>query len=130
MKELHKKNIKSAVILSKVYHRPVAGAIREIACKLRALGVEPYLDQNTSVGFDIPEIPSLSRSQMSTKDLFIVVGGDGSLLGAARTLVDLRVPMLGVNRGHLGLLTDVSPSDLGENLKKIVAGRYSIEQRT
>ena len=130
MKELHKKKIKSAVILSKVYHRPVAGAIREIACKLRALGVEPYLDQNTSVGFDIPEIPSLSRSQMSTKDLFIVVGGEGSLLGAARTLVDLRVPMLGVNRGHLGLLTDVSPSDLGENLKKIVAGRYSIEQRT
>ena len=67
---------------------------------------------------------------MRDRDLIIVVGGDGSVLGAARTLVDLKVPMLGVNRGHLGLLTDVSPSDLRESLEKIVAGRYTIEQRT
>lgn len=118
------------MILSKVYHRPVSGAIREIASTLSALGVQTFLDQNTAVGFNIREIPSLTRSQMRQKDLFIVVGGDGSVLGAARTLVDLGVPMLGVNRGHLGLLTDVSPESLQDNLKKIVSGRYSIEQRT
>ena len=47
-----------------------------------------------------------------------MVGGDGSVLGAARTLVDLQVPVLGVNRGHLGLLTDVSPADLEDALNK------------
>ena len=129
MQNTTSKKVKSVVILSKVFHRPVAGAIREIASLLTQLGVEPFLDHNTAVGFNIPEIPSLSRSQMSSKDLFIVVGGDGSLLGAARTLVDLRVPMLGVNRGHLGLLTDVSPEDLRSSLQKIVAGCYTIEQR-
>ncbi len=67
---------------------------------------------------------------MRDRDLIIVVGGDGSVLGAARSLVDLKVPMLGVNRGHLGLLTDLSPKDLRESLEKIVVGRYSIEQRT
>ena len=41
---------------------------------------------------------------MRDRDLIIVVGGDGSVLGAARSLVDLKVPMLGVNRGHLRLL--------------------------
>ncbi|MDY6323411.1 MAG: NAD(+)/NADH kinase [Succinivibrio sp.] len=122
--------IRSAVIVSRVYHRPVSGAIRRIAAILGKLGVEACLDQNTAVGFDIPEIAAVSRSQMRQKDLLIVVGGDGSLLGAARTLVDLKVPMLGVNQGHLGLLTDISPEDLEENLRKVVEGRCSIEQRT
>lgn len=122
--------MKSAVIVSKVYKRPVSGAIREIASILKELGVDVCLDANTSIGFNIPEIPAISRRQMRDRDLIIVVGGDGSVLGAARTLVDLKVPMLGVNRGHLGLLTDVSPSDLRESLEKIVEGRYSIEQRT
>ncbi len=124
------KPVKSAVIVSKVYKRPVSGAIREIASILNELGVDVCLDANTSIGFNIPEIPAISRRQMRDRDLIIVVGGDGSVLGAARTLVDLKVPMLGVNRGHLGLLTDVSPNDLHESLEKIVAGRYSIEQRT
>ena len=124
------KPVKSAVIVSKVYKRPVSGAIREIASILNELGVDVCLDANTSIGFNIPEIQAISRRQMRDRDLIIVVGGDGSVLGAARTLVDLKVPMLGVNRGHLGLLTDVSPNDLHESLEKIVAGRYSIEQRT
>ncbi len=67
---------------------------------------------------------------MRDLDLIIVVGGDGSLLGAARTLVDLKVPVLGINSGHLGLLTDVSPSNLDENLNKVVEGYYSLEERT
>ena len=98
------KPIKSAVIVSKVYKRPVSGAIREIASILNELGVDVCLDSNTSIGFNIPEIPGISRRQMRDRDLIIVVGGDGSVLGAARSLVDLKVPMLGVNRGHLGLL--------------------------
>ena len=123
------KPIKSAVIVSKVYKRPVSGAIYEIASLLKNLGVEAFLDQNTSVGFNIPDIPCLSRKAMKEKDLIIVVGGDGSVLGAARTLVDLQVPVLGVNRGHLGLLTDVSPMDLEDALRKIVAGLYTKEER-
>ncbi|HEY9119895.1 MAG TPA: NAD(+)/NADH kinase, partial [Marinobacter sp.] len=47
-------------------------------------------------------------------DLVIVVGGDGSLLGAARELAKSKIPLLGVNRGRLGFLTDISPSDLEE----------------
>ena len=128
-KESKHKPIKSAIIVSKVYKRPVAGAIREIASFLQSLGVTAYLDQNTSVGFNIPEVPCISRKQMQNQDLIIVVGGDGSVLGAARTLVDLNVPVLGVNRGHLGLLTDVSPSQLHQALTSIVAGRYTKEMR-
>lgn len=124
------KPITSAVILSRVYHRPVSGVIRNIAEILNSLGVEVSLDQNTAVGFNIREIRAISRNEMRTRDLFIVVGGDGSVLGAARTLVDLKVPMLGINAGHLGLLTDLSPEGLRDKLKEVVSGHYTLEQRT
>ncbi len=63
-------------------------------------------------------------------DLVIVVGGDGTLLNAARSLMDYKVPMLGINLGRLGFLADVIPSDLTHTLDQIFAGNYQEEQRT
>ncbi len=123
------KKIKKAVIVSKVYHRPVGGAIGEVAAILRRKGVEAYVDQNTAVGFNLDDVPIISRRSIRDTDLIIVVGGDGSLLGAARSLVDMEVPVLGVNRGHLGLLTDITPANLENAIDKIAAGEYSIEDR-
>ncbi len=62
-------------------------------------------------------------------DLVIVVGGDGSLLGAARELAKSTIPLLGVNRGRLGFLTDISPADLEERLGKVLNGEYIEENR-
>jgi NAD+ kinase len=62
-------------------------------------------------------------------DLVIVVGGDGSLLGAARELAKSKIPLLGVNRGRLGFLTDISPADLEERLAKVLQGEYIEETR-
>ncbi|SFS83895.1 NAD+ kinase [Succinivibrio dextrinosolvens] len=127
---VQQKKIKSVVIISKVYKRPLSSAIKEIAQKFSSYGVKVYIDANTQVGFNLPDLECISRRDMRDVDLIIVVGGDGSVLGVARTLVDLKVPVLGVNRGHLGLLTDVSPSNLDENIKKIVNGEYTLEERT
>ena len=63
-------------------------------------------------------------------DLVIVVGGDGTLLNAARDLVDYEVRLLGINLGRLGFLTDVTPSELEETLDKICSGDYDEEERT
>lgn len=62
-------------------------------------------------------------------DLVIVVGGDGSMLGAARELAKHNVPVLGVNRGGLGFLTDISPSEIEEQLSDVLEGKYVVEQR-
>jgi len=62
-------------------------------------------------------------------DLVIVVGGDGSLLGAARSLSLHDVPVLGVNRGRLGFLTDISPQQLEEQMSAVLAGEYYLEPR-
>ncbi|MGB0733852.1 MAG: NAD(+) kinase [Pontibacterium sp.] len=62
-------------------------------------------------------------------DLVIVVGGDGSLLGAARELAMSHVPVLGVNRGNLGFLTDISPVELEEKVGEVLEGKYTSENR-
>lgn len=62
-------------------------------------------------------------------DLVIVVGGDGSLLGAGRDFSPYRVPLLGINRGRLGFLTDISPHNLETQLGAVLSGQYLFEER-
>ncbi|SEI91017.1 NAD+ kinase [Allopseudospirillum japonicum] len=62
-------------------------------------------------------------------DLVIVVGGDGSLLGAARALVRAGTPVLGVNRGRLGFLTDISPEEVEQKVGEVLRGHYVEEHR-
>jgi len=62
-------------------------------------------------------------------DLVIVVGGDGSLLGAARALARFKIPVLGINRGSLGFLTDIRPDELEEKVGEVLDGQYSVENR-
>ncbi len=62
-------------------------------------------------------------------DLVIVVGGDGSLLSAARTLARYDTPVLGVNRGRLGFLTDITPDDINTQIPAVLRGDFEREQR-
>jgi NAD+ kinase len=63
-------------------------------------------------------------------DLVIVVGGDGSLLNAARHVIDYQVPVLGINRGRLGFLTDINPQEMEKKLLSILNGQFTSESRT
>ncbi len=62
-------------------------------------------------------------------DLAIVIGGDGSMLGAARSMVAHQVPVLGVNRGRLGFLTDIMPSEVEAKVGEVLEGKYITETR-
>lgn len=74
--------------------------------------------------------PEASRRTLGELcDLVIVVGGDGSLLGAARTLCHSGTLVLGVNRGRLGFLTDISPDELEARVGEVLDGRYEVEER-
>ncbi len=63
-------------------------------------------------------------------DLAVVLGGDGSMLNAARNLAHSRVPLVGVNQGRLGFMTDISTGTMLESMGRILKGDYSIEERT
>jgi NAD+ kinase len=62
-------------------------------------------------------------------DFAVVVGGDGTLLTAARYLAQFDIPLIGVNLGRLGFLVDISPADIVARLDEILDGRYSAEER-
>lgn len=62
-------------------------------------------------------------------DLVIVIGGDGSMLGAARAMVAYDVPVLGVNRGRLGFLTDIMPDEVESKVSEVLDGKYLTESR-
>jgi NAD+ kinase len=62
-------------------------------------------------------------------DLAVVVGGDGSLLAAARELVGRGVPVVGINLGRVGFMTDIGRGDLRESVGAILDGRYTLEER-
>jgi NAD+ kinase len=82
-----------------------------------------YLDRDT------PH-KTLDRHQLGERcDLVIVIGGDGSMLNAARILTQHGTPVLGINRGGLGFLTDVAPSEVEESLTAVLHGHYSVEVR-
>lgn len=63
-------------------------------------------------------------------DLIVALGGDGTLLRAARLALPHEVPVLGVNLGRLGFLTEVEPSDLTPALEQVLTGAYTIDRRT
>jgi NAD+ kinase len=63
-------------------------------------------------------------------DLAIVIGGDGTMLGAARELVRHHVPLVGINQGRLGFMTDIGHGDMQSAIGSILDGKYSVEERT
>ncbi len=70
------------------------------------------------------------RREMGGKcQLVIVVGGDGSMLKAAPLLADLDLPVVGINRGRLGFLTDILPEEIEQSLGPILSGQYKLEPR-
>ena len=63
-------------------------------------------------------------------DLAIVIGGDGTMLAAARELVRHQVPLVGINQGRVGFMTDIGLDDMQAGIGAILDGKYSIEERT
>ena len=63
-------------------------------------------------------------------DLAIVVGGDGTMLGAARELVRHHVPLVGINQGRLGFMTDIGHDDMQAGVGAILDGNYALEERS
>lgn len=71
-----------------------------------------------------------ARESMGTIcQLIIVVGGDGSMLKAAAMLAEQGIPVVGINRGRLGFLTDILPEEIEQSLGQILEGKYKVESR-
>jgi NAD+ kinase len=70
------------------------------------------------------------RDGESNADLAVVIGGDGTMLAAARDLVKQHVPLVGINQGRVGFMTDIGQDHMRAGIGAILDGKYSIEERT
>ena len=98
-------------LIGKVRSPEIAGSLRELAELLGKRGCKVLEEKDASA------------------DLAVVVGGDGSLLAAARELVGRKVPVVGVNLGRLGFMTDIGHENMREGIGAILDGQYTIEER-
>ncbi len=108
----------------------ICDTIRTLAGYLQEREIDVVLDEEACKlipghGFKVADRAGLGEQC----DLAIVVGGDGTLLTAARSLAEYDVPLLGVNLGRLGFLTDISPAEMIERLDEILAGQYQTDER-
>jgi NAD+ kinase len=107
--------------------RPV---LEEIAQFLVRQGLEVAIERETADAAGMAEHGVMGRSELGKHcDLAVVVGGDGTMLGIARELAQYQVPLVGVNQGRLGFITDVPVGQVLEALAPIIAGDYEEEHR-
>lgn len=101
---------------------------------LRAQNIDLYFDETSESDLHqlshFQERPHISKAKMGQIcDLVISFGGDGTLLSIARKIAPYRIPLIGVNRGSLGFLTQVSSEEVVSQLEAMLTGKYIIEER-
>jgi NAD+ kinase len=125
------KSFKSIALVGNTKDLRVAECMLSLAGHFHARGRPALIDP--SVGLEFPEntvIPCPEAAFASRAELIVAIGGDGTLLYAARLIAGQPVPLLGVNRGRLGFLTDVSPNCMLEDIDSVLSGRYTEDRRS
>ena len=117
-------------IIGKLRDARVALTLAQLAAQLRELDRAVLVDARSADHVDDPSCGFATLDEIGRRcDLVIVVGGDGTLLSAARTLAPAGVPILGVNQGRLGFMVDVNPQEMNATLAQIFSGEYVHEER-
>jgi len=116
-------------IVSKPHKEELSRILPELVEWLRAHGMEPLLDREGALHTDAA--PAVDRAEMVAwnPDLVIVLGGDGTLLAAARVFASLGTPILSVNLGYLGFLTEIKLGNLYPTLESWCAGCHDVDVR-
>jgi NAD+ kinase len=108
-----------------IYHHPQLPAARELALELCRTLAEQVPRIWVSGAWD----PERSTRDLPGTDLLICIGGDGTVLRAARVVVPNPTRILGVDMGRLAFLTEITPEGLRDRLDDLLAGRYRVDER-
>ena len=105
-------------------------ALQEIALFLQAQGCKVVLEAQTAVNTGLQGLPTLELAAIGEQcDLGLVVGGDGTMLGIGRQLARHKVPLIGVNHGRLGFMTDIPFDSYAATLTPMLQGSYEEDLR-
>lgn len=104
--------------------------LADLARHLKAKKIEVWIEENTAKYAELTGFNTASLATIGSKvDLAIVMGGDGTMLSVARSLIDNNIPLVGINRGRFGFLTDLRAEDMLGAVDRVLSNRYQIESR-
>lgn len=123
-------SFKNIGLIGRLGSAKVVETLKRLIRFLSAQGYHVIIENRTAtVLLDHGQQEASRRLMGEICDLVIVVGGDGSMLGAGRALCRTGTPVLGINRGRLGFLTDISPDEVEARVGEVLAGEYESEER-
>jgi NAD+ kinase len=124
------KHFKKIALVGKYQADGFAHMLLNLANILKNLGCEVFLEAETAANTTITQIPGIpAREFESNIDLVIVLGGDGTMLGIARQIAGQNVPLIGINMGTLGYMTDIPLQDVELVLTEMLNGQYESDVR-
>ena len=122
---------KHAAIVGKFQARGIRAALEEVAHFLVAQGLEVSFERATAQATGVTDFESLTSDELGRQcDIAVVVGGDGTMLGIARELARYNLPLVGINQGRLGFITDIPQEQYRDALAPIMAGDFEEEHRS
>ena len=108
----------------------ISEPLLRLAGFLASRGLSVVVDSLTAEHLKTNSYPAMSLDEIGrVADLAVVMGGDGTMLNIARTLSPCHVPLVGVNQGRLGFLTDLSLENMQEAMTAMLEGKFVTEQR-
>ncbi len=124
------KRFSRIALVGKVEDARVADSMVALARHLRSRGLVVLVDTSATVAELPGDVERRPVGELAKDaDLIVAIGGDGTMLYAAQLAIGRDIPLLGINRGRLGFLTDVSPDDMLESFDTVLQGRYETDVR-
>lgn len=121
--------VRTCALVGRFSDPRVAESVAALLPHLKSRGVRVLVNEDAELPAEAPVTRVAERTFGERADLVIAVGGDGTLLYAARLVARHNVPLVGVNRGRLGFLTDVMPQDMLSSVDAALAGQLEADER-
>ncbi|HET6789624.1 MAG TPA: NAD kinase, partial [Aquabacterium sp.] len=119
-----------AALIGKYHARGIRPVLEDVAHILARTGLDVSLEIETAHNTGMTDYPALSIQDIGKQcDVAVVVGGDGTMLAIARELAPFDIPLIGINQGRLGFITDIQHKDMATALPSILSGQFEEEQR-
>jgi len=120
--------MKKIGIIAKLNSPKALSEVSELLPWLKKKGIEVFLEKELAKILNIPS--NVSKSQLpSTSELLLVIGGDGTLLSAARIVAGTQIPVLGINAGSLGFMTESTIDEIYTLLEEILQDNFNVSKR-
>jgi NAD+ kinase len=109
--------------------KEVQGLVGQIACWLEERGCQVMIKEDTARSIGLPRLGVSQEQLFGQAECVIVFGGDGTMLWTARKVAKAGTPLVGINMGHLGFLTEIDVPEALADLDRILDGQYHVEER-